>query len=235
MKSRKLSAAFARVRRSPWAVALVVLACLPAFVGSVWAAIPDGTGKITGCYSIDTGTLRVIDTDETPDCRAAERRLEWSQKGPKGDQGLQGIQGPKGDPGYFEVAYAGSTTDNTVNPMPTAATTVDSMSVQVGSDVPLIAVVTAFVSGTTDTSNSNRRFGIYLDGTLQFPFHAIGSQSQYNDDNIPANGWSWTASATIAIPGDAAGHTIDVRGQAKDDTNSTTYKNRSLGVVVGRL
>jgi hypothetical protein len=79
---------------------LGVLAILAAAVtgGAVaYAAIPDGSGVIHGCYSKRDGTLRVIDTATGASCSAAkESPLTWNQAGPPGPPGPKG---DKGDPG----------------------------------------------------------------------------------------------------------------------------------------
>jgi hypothetical protein len=81
LKLRPRSAA-ARLRRSPALIAAVaVAAAVPVLFGTVRAAIPDANGKITGCYGISGGQLRVIDTGSEPDCRADENRIAWNQTG----------------------------------------------------------------------------------------------------------------------------------------------------------
>jgi hypothetical protein len=46
----------------------------------VFAAIPDSSGTIHGCYTALTGTLRVID-NSTESCTIGETALNWSQNG----------------------------------------------------------------------------------------------------------------------------------------------------------
>jgi Collagen triple helix repeat (20 copies) len=82
-----------------------------AIVGSVvaggvaFAAIPDSSGVINGCYQKNVGNLRVIDPSAGDSCRPSEIGISWSQTGPQGPQGPpgpqgpQGLQGPKGDTG----------------------------------------------------------------------------------------------------------------------------------------
>jgi len=67
-----------------------------AVAGIAYAAIPDSSGVIHGCYS-KTGALRVIDS--TAKCANGETALAWNQKGVKGDAGPAGPQGTKGDTG----------------------------------------------------------------------------------------------------------------------------------------
>jgi hypothetical protein len=103
MRLRKFFVPFRPVRRSPWVVAIMVVAAVPVLVGTVRAAIPDGAGKVTGCYALSGGSLRVIDTATTPDCRADEHRLEWSQQGPPGAPGTPGTPGTNGVSGWERV------------------------------------------------------------------------------------------------------------------------------------
>lgn len=70
------------VRRSFLVVIALAALAVPTLVDRGEAAIPDSSGVITGCYQLSGGALRVIDTDETPDCRAEEHRLTWNQTGP---------------------------------------------------------------------------------------------------------------------------------------------------------
>jgi hypothetical protein len=65
--------------------------------GIAYAAIPDSSGVIHGCYATKNGALRVIDS--AAKCATGEVALNWNQQGPKGDTGATGPQGPKGDPG----------------------------------------------------------------------------------------------------------------------------------------
>jgi len=79
---------------------LATVGLLAGFGGRVaWAAIPDGN-TIHGCYTNDTGVLRVIDPSAGGACKQkSETALNWSQTGTQGIQGIQGPQGPKGDSG----------------------------------------------------------------------------------------------------------------------------------------
>jgi Collagen triple helix repeat (20 copies) len=68
--------------------------------GIAYAAIPDSSGVIHGCYSTKNGALRVIDS--AAKCGNGEVALNWNQQGRKGATGATGPQGPagpKGDPG----------------------------------------------------------------------------------------------------------------------------------------
>jgi len=64
--------------------------------GVAYAAIPDSSGVINGCYQKKVGNLRVIDSSAGQSCRHSEVPISWSQTGP---QGPPGPQGPKGDTG----------------------------------------------------------------------------------------------------------------------------------------
>ena len=67
--------------------------------GAAFAAIPDSSGVINGCYQKNVGNLRVIDPSAGDSCRPSEIGISWSQTGPQGPPGPQGVQGPKGDTG----------------------------------------------------------------------------------------------------------------------------------------
>jgi hypothetical protein len=65
--------------------------------GIAYAAIPDASGVIHGCYkksSPNQGTLRVIDTERGQTCSSSENALSWNQTGPKGATGPTGPTGP---------------------------------------------------------------------------------------------------------------------------------------------
>jgi hypothetical protein len=55
--------------------------------GVAWAAIPDSSGVIQGCYN-SGGNLKVV--SELP-CPHGYTSLPWNQQGPKGDPGLDGV------------------------------------------------------------------------------------------------------------------------------------------------
>jgi hypothetical protein len=73
--------------------------------GVAFAAIPDSSGVINGCYQKNVGNLRVIDPSAGDSCRPSEIPISWSQtgpagpQGPKGDTGATGPQGPAGPAG----------------------------------------------------------------------------------------------------------------------------------------
>ena len=103
-----------------------------------YAAIPDSSGVIHGCYD-KKGALRVVDPG-TGACVKGENALDWSQQGPAGPQGppgstgatgAQGPQGPTGAQGPAGAAhgYAFKVTGVSVG---SSATTVISGSVPAG-------------------------------------------------------------------------------------------------------
>jgi hypothetical protein len=67
--------------------------------GAALATIPGSDGVIKGCYAKKDGTLRVIDSATTAQCKPTENALTWNQKGPKGDTGAQGPRGYEGQTG----------------------------------------------------------------------------------------------------------------------------------------
>jgi len=80
-----------------------LLACAGAIlvvsVGVAYAAIPDASGVINGCYSGGQGQLRVIDTGKGESCKNNETAISWNQKGVKGDTGATGASGATGATG----------------------------------------------------------------------------------------------------------------------------------------
>ena len=77
-------------------LALGVGSVLVLSVGIAYAAIPDASGVINGCYVSGQGQLRVIDKDKGETCKNNETAISWNQKGPKGDKGDKGDTGPQG-------------------------------------------------------------------------------------------------------------------------------------------
>lgn len=64
------------------------------------ASIPSsGSGVISACYRVSTGTLRVIDVQAGRRCVAGERLLTWNQKGAPGATGPRGAAGATGATG----------------------------------------------------------------------------------------------------------------------------------------
>jgi len=74
--------------RSP-ALAVAVAALVVAAAGVAGAAIPDGSGTITGCYSTDVAgpRLYLLDTAKSSSCPNGDTKIAWSQKGPAGPAG----------------------------------------------------------------------------------------------------------------------------------------------------
>lgn len=69
--------------------------------GTAWAAQTVASvgadGTINGCYTQNTGLLRVVAAGTT--CNARELPIQWNQQGPKGAKGDRGARGFKGDAG----------------------------------------------------------------------------------------------------------------------------------------
>ncbi|HSC73571.1 MAG TPA: hypothetical protein VLB89_05345 [Gaiellaceae bacterium] len=74
---------------------VAALVALGLCTGVAWAAIPDGSGTITACYSSSDKSLRVVDSG----CAAGEKQVTWSQSGVQGAAGPPGPQGPQGSAG----------------------------------------------------------------------------------------------------------------------------------------
>lgn len=61
------------------------------------SGIPNARGIYAGCYQIATGSVRLVRGSKG--CRAGERRVTWSRRGPLGLAGRQGESGPQGPGG----------------------------------------------------------------------------------------------------------------------------------------
>ena len=84
------------------AAVLAAMLAVAAAVGIATGAIPDSSGKLTGCYGKVGGVLRVIDTERNPPQRCLtnlETQITWNQKGPAGLPGADGAPGPAGADG----------------------------------------------------------------------------------------------------------------------------------------
>jgi hypothetical protein len=86
------------LRLSPAPIVASVVAVL--IVGGVAAAsVPTSSGLISACYRTHGGALRIIHTAKhgsAGKCHKSEKRLAWSQQGPRGSQGAQGTRGVQG-------------------------------------------------------------------------------------------------------------------------------------------
>ena len=71
--------------RRPVIAVIAGLAVL-ATVGIGYAAIPDSSGVLHGCYQKQNGNLRVVNSAN--DCRRSELAIQWNQRGPQGVPGL---------------------------------------------------------------------------------------------------------------------------------------------------
>jgi hypothetical protein len=78
-----------KVRVSP-ALMVSVAALVVALGGVAYAAIPDSSGVIHGCYLNKIGVLRVIDSEAGQKCSSFETPLNWNQTGPPGPAGANG-------------------------------------------------------------------------------------------------------------------------------------------------
>jgi hypothetical protein len=89
--------------------AVVAVAVAIAFgVGVAKATIPDATGAIHGCFALDGGKLRAIDTGAAATCDAGtEVPLDWNLTGGQGATGLPGPQGVQGFQGLSGAAGNG--------------------------------------------------------------------------------------------------------------------------------
>ena len=79
-------------------VALLVVLALGA--GTVYAAIPNGSGTYYACYVKNTGAVRLINYPKVSTCPQGQKLIKWSARaGTGGAQGPQGAAGTQGRPG----------------------------------------------------------------------------------------------------------------------------------------
>src|SRR5262245_31851775 len=107
-------------------VVLLAIVAGVVLAGATWAAIPDATGTIHGCFKKQNGQLRVI--DEGGSCLHSEKALDWSQTGPAGADSTKTVAGainPDGTsqlttddftttrigPGHYRIDFAPGTFD----------------------------------------------------------------------------------------------------------------------------
>ena len=98
-----------RSRLGLGSLVVAVLIVLALGVGTVYAAIPSGNGKVYACYVTNTGAVKLIDYPKVKTCQAGEKLISWNAKGtgwsggtrrPVGSAGTQGRLGTQGeDPG----------------------------------------------------------------------------------------------------------------------------------------
>ena len=85
-------------RRARLLLCLSVVSALAVGGGIAWAAVPDSSGVITGCYDArGQGDLRIVDAADA--CKSNETRLTWNQQGQPGAPGVAGAQGATGATG----------------------------------------------------------------------------------------------------------------------------------------
>jgi hypothetical protein len=122
-----------RLTGVPWPLALATLALVVTAAGLGRAAIPDGQGKFTGCYSSATQepgepgpALGVVDASGGGACPAGYTTITWYTGGAgapsPGPQGPSGRIGPQGPPGPFGPVGAIGVASNVVGPQGPAGT-----------------------------------------------------------------------------------------------------------------
>lgn len=97
--------------RRPLKIAIAGAAVIALAAGGTsiaMASIPSHHGTITGCYSANTGALRIVKSKS--DCKHSENVLQWSQHGGQGARGPKGVAGARGPAGAAGVqGLAGDT------------------------------------------------------------------------------------------------------------------------------
>ena len=110
-------------------IALFIVLALGA--GTVYAAIPNTSGKYYACFTKATGAVRLINYPKVSTCAQGERLILWNAKGPQGlvgpvgpagPQGPQGAQGPQGEQGLQGPQGAAGVAKITLTRVNSAAT-----------------------------------------------------------------------------------------------------------------
>jgi len=78
-------------------IALLVVLALGA--GTVYAAIPNGSGTYYACRVSNTGVVKLINYPKVSTCPQGEKLISWNAKGPQGPAGPQGPTGDRGPTG----------------------------------------------------------------------------------------------------------------------------------------
>ncbi|PWU25229.1 MAG: hypothetical protein C5B48_02340 [Candidatus Rokuibacteriota bacterium] len=75
--------------------ALAAVALIVAVGGVAFAAIPDSTGTVHGCFQKNSGDLRVVNSQS--ECRTNESSIDWAQQGPGTGIGVRAYAHVHGD------------------------------------------------------------------------------------------------------------------------------------------
>jgi hypothetical protein len=85
-------------RRPSPALIISIIALIMGMGGFAFAAIPDSSGVLHGCYKKKKGTLRLV-SGSSKCKKKSEKSISWNQKGQAGANGAAGAKGDKGDKG----------------------------------------------------------------------------------------------------------------------------------------
>ncbi len=208
----------------PAFVALAIVGIALVVGGIAYAAIPDGSGVIHGCYQKNQGTLRVIDTGTTQTCSSSEAPLTWSQTGPQGlqgPQGAQGLQGPQGPQGPSGSSHAYSdfneASQTLISPN---SNTITSLTLPKG-DYVVWATGSVVRSGIINTLGSDNDVKCVLDDPNDDAVTASEAEANFDDgDAVP-----YMLVAAMQL---SSGGTITVDCTTKDGTVSSELDFNSL-------
>ena len=82
-------------RRPSPAMAVALAALVVALGGAAFAAIPDSSGEIHGCFKKANGDLRLVDSAVS--CRSSEKAIAWNQQRPPGSGGGAVVARPRSE------------------------------------------------------------------------------------------------------------------------------------------
>ena len=206
------------VSRFSSAHGIAFLALVIAIGGVAIARIPGSDGEITACYKKKGGDVRLI--SDTKKCGDAEKRIQWSQRGPKGATGQKGADAA--------VTVRDTKTDFVLT-KDTGAASLEGPSVKVnvpatGAFVLIAAEAEVRLATSMCSADPETRefadFLIYRDGEY------INIDGQ-NCNSVFVR--KQTAVVDTAPPGM---HTYEMRYHSDDPSIEAQFKNRRLRVSV---
>jgi hypothetical protein len=126
-------------------IALLVVLALGA--GTVYAAIPNGNGKVYACYVKNTGVVKLINYPKVSTCPKRQKLIDWNAKGPAGPQGPAGPADWNAIPnkpagfadGADDVGYV-SATQPTAYPIAASSVAYATVDTPIGTDVELTII-----------------------------------------------------------------------------------------------
>lgn len=153
-------------------------------------------------------------------------RARENTTGQEHASGATWVHGPTPvDFGSAHLYWSAEAADLIVDPMPSGDTLVDGLSITLPASSKARM---AFVSADCEfTGGHTNRFDIYIDGSA-IPGNRNRTANVAGGNNIYDTQFS---QVPVAVPGDSASHTIEVRWNASDSLAAVTLKGRSITIM----